>query len=625
MQLGTFDLVSLVAILLLNLVVGLALSRRAGRGQEEYYLAGRSLPWWLLGTSMVATTFALDTPLTITEFIVSAGLYQNWIWISLALSHLFVAFFLASCWRRSGALTDVELCELRYEGEGAAALRAIKGTVFALGLNCISLATVFFAVEQICKGFGYADETIAGLPLAEVILVGGLLLTVIYSASAGLWGVVTTDAFQFILALGGAVLVAWLALGHPQVGGLDGLRRGLEEVTATRAVDRELEAALAPLQAAAAMSNQAGATPRGDPLSLVPRGFGEAEGARVSVGGAGVDDAGLTLLVFFFVMWWAWKFSDGGGVLIQRMLAAKDERHALLGTLWFCVGHYVIRWWPWALAALASVIVFRDSGAPASAAYPKLVAEVVPLGLRGFVLAYFIAAFMSTVDTHIQLASSYLVNDVYKRFLRPEAPQRHYVRVGRLTTVAVLILAYLTSQVYSSFKEAYLFILNLVAGAGVVFLLRWFWWRINAWSEITALAASLIIAGSLFLYNLYAAPPDRVPIWAITLINVFGSGALWLTVTFLTAPTSAKRLADFYGRSRPWGFWGPVRGGEETRPWGRAMACWLLSSASIFASLFGIRALVLGDVALGLAILSLAAAAAAWVWKQIPSLLEVEA
>lgn len=622
LELNAMDIGTVLGILILNLVVGLAFAKRAGRNTEDFYLAGRSLPWWLLGTSMVATTFALDTPLVITEYIIDHGLFENWLWISLAVSHLFVALLLSALWRRSGATTDIELCTLRYHGRAANMLRGFKGVFFAIGLNCISLGTVFFAVDRVCRGFGLADVTLGGVELPVVVLVGGLLLTMIYSASAGLWGVVTTDMFQFVLALGGAVLVAWCALGDARIGGIEGLRAGLDQIRIDRAIDRE---ALDITAGPDALLGLAPPEVRPDPVSLVPAGVGDAAAgkARISLLGLDFDDRGMTLLVFLGVMWWAWKFSDGGGILIQRMLAARDERHATLGALWFCLGHYVLRWWPWALAAFAALLLFRDAGPDlvAGEAYARLVVEVVPPGLRGFILAFFLAAFMSTVDTHIQLGSSYIVNDVYRPFVHSDASERHYVWVGRAATVVLIAGAFIVSRVSGSFRQIYLFILNLVAGAGVVFLLRWFWWRVNAWSEITALASSLLIAGGLSLWNSVAPPGERVPGWEITLLNVFGSLLLWVPVTFLTRPTDRDHLRSFYARTRPWGFWGAVRNPGESGPGlpKRELAAWLGSVAAIFTSLFAIRALVLGDTAYGLSLLVPAMAVGAAVVATVPA------
>ncbi len=390
LELNVADYATVAGYLVFTLLVGAWFSQRAGRSEEDFFLSGRSLPWWLLGTSMVATTFALDTPLLIAEIIVSGGLFGNWIWLSLAISHLFVTFFLAGRWRRAEVVTDAELCEVRYDGRTAVALRAIKGLFFAFVLNGITLGGVFFAIKQICYAFGLDAPPVDGVAEAwlssgNIVLYTCLALALLYSMAGGFWGVVVTDLFQFVLAIGGAVLVAWYALNHhdpttgaPTVGGLSGLADRL------------------------AARVEAGET---DALSFVP-----------------TPEQVPTLLVFVFVMWWAWKYADGGGVLIQRMSAAKNERHARLGALWFCVGHYVIRWWPWAIAGLCALFILpADPTIPASQAYPRLIAEVVPIGLRGLILAYFAAAFMSTVDTHLNLGSAYLVNDLYRRFLVRDA------------------------------------------------------------------------------------------------------------------------------------------------------------------------------------------------------------
>jgi solute:Na+ symporter, SSS family len=623
MTLGLIDIIVLISILIINVVVGVAWSKKASQGTEDFYLAGRSLPWWLVGTSMVATTFALDTPLVIAEYIINAGLYENWLWISLALSHVFVTFLLTSYWRRSGAMTDVELCEMRYSGKPAAFLRGFKSLFGALVLNCIVLSIVFLAVRKICAGFGYADSTYLGFDVANLLLVGGLLVTLAYSASAGLWGVVTTDAFQFVLALSGAILVAWLGLSHEKVGGFEGLRQKLGDISASRTVDRQLSQYLAPIREETGLLTLE--TAKDSPLSLVPKGIGRAMAGktRIEVGGFSFDDGGLLLIVFFTIMWWAWKNSDGGGVLIQRMLAARDEEHAVKGMLWFCFCHYVLRWWPWAIAGLTALVIFDGQNLDGSEAYARLVSEVVPLGLRGFVLAYFLAAFMSTVDTHLQLASTYVVNDFYKRFFVKEASSRHYVNVGRLTTVLVLALAFVGSQFWDNFKQVYVFIVNLVAGAGVVFLLRWFWWRINAWTEISALGASLLFGGGLFLSNKLGL--TSLPLWMVTVINVTASSVVWLTVTFLTKTTDAEHLSKFFRLVRPIGFWQPVARSNSDLPKiafpKKAIVCWLLTVAAIYSSLYSVRGMLIGDWLTGALMIGVTVPVIVWVLRQIPQLI----
>jgi solute:Na+ symporter, SSS family len=624
MALGALDIIVLISILILNVLVGIAWSKKASKSTDDFYLAGRSLPWWLVGTSMVATTFALDTPLVIAEYIINAGLFQNWLWISLALSHVFVTFMLASFWRRSGAMTDVELCELRYSGKAAAFLRGFKSLFSAIVLNTFVLSVVFLAVRMICRGFGYEDTQLMGWALSDVLLVGGLMLTLAYSATAGLWGVVTTDAFQFALALGGAVLVAYLGLSHEKVGGFEGLRVKLADISIEREIDRDLIEFFEPVR------QQTGASQiesvRESPLSLMPNGIGRAGSgqSRVEVGAYSFDDSGLLLIVFFTIFWWAWKNSDGGGVLIQRILAAKNEEHAVKGMLWFCFCHYVLRWWPWAIAGLTALVIFDGQSLNGSEAYARLVSEVVPLGLRGFILAYFLAAFMSTVDTHLQLAGSYVVNDFYKRFIKPEASSKHYINVGRIATVIILVLAFIGSKYWDNFKQVYVFLMNLVAGAGLVFLLRWFWWRINAWTEITALASSLIFAGGLFISNIMGW--TAIPSWAVTVINVTGSTIIWLLATYLTRPTDEKVLEKFYRDVRPLGFWKVVANKNEDlqlSPFpSRAIICWLLIVLSIYSSLYAIRGFLAGDWGPSTVIIVVIIPVTWWVLRQISTILK---
>jgi len=412
------DWVIVAGYLVLTLALGIFFARRAGRSTTEFFLSGRSLPWWLAGTSMVATSFASDTPLVVTGWVRRSGISFNWIWWSFAIGGMFSVFLLSRLWRRAEVITDVELTELRYSGKSAAALRAFRGAYMGVIVNCITLAWVIVAMVKLAG-------TLAPLPPAWVKGIGGVLepiglgwvdpqkflavavcivLTAVYSVLSGLWGVVVTDLFQFVLAMGGAILLCVLAVRG--VGGPAELARGAAESSALG--ERLLEF-----------------------FPRLPE-KGHWFGTQFWSGPF------LAFCVFLSMQWWANKNADGGGVVVQRMLSARDERHALLGTLWFNIANYALRPWPWILVALASVIVFPD--VDGESAYPAMMKRFLPAGLMGVMVASFLGAFMSTIDTHLNLSSAYIVNDVYRRFVRKHAPERHYVLVSRIASVGFVIL-----------------------------------------------------------------------------------------------------------------------------------------------------------------------------------------
>ncbi|MBN2172354.1 MAG: Na+:solute symporter [Candidatus Krumholzibacteriota bacterium] len=546
MTIHPLDALVILAYLGLMLILGLALSRRAGSSTQEFFLSGRRLPWFVAGTSMAATTFASDTPLVVTELVRRQGIGGNWIWVNFAISHVVTTFLLARLWRRSGVTTDVELCELRYSGRGAASLRAFKGLFYALVTNVVVLGWVILGMTAIAGIFGVPKL---------VTLAACIVLASLYASLAGLWGVVLTDLLQLAVALAGAVILAVKVLAAE--GGLAGLRLRLPALTDAAG---EPAARLAPLA-----------------------GFDWAS--------PGFRGAFMGFAVAILVQWWSWKYSDGGGVLIQRMNSSRSERDSLLATLWFAVVTYVIRPWPWYLVALVSLWVLPDM-ADHKAVYPAMMARYLGPGLLGLVLASMLAAFMSTIDTHMNLASSYFVHDVYRRFLRRDADERHYVAAARWSGIGIVLLGSLVAWRSESISDLFTFLLQLVAGAGAVFLLRWFWWRINAWSEISAMLASLLVASLLNLANEGQWFAHRFATWEIFLWNVGLSGAVWLAVAFLAPPTDEANLRGFVARTRPLGLW-PARFWPEGRrrplgaSAGRTWANILAGVALIYGLLFG--------------------------------------
>ncbi len=553
------DWAVIVAYLVFALAVGVVFTRRAGKSVNEFFISGRTLPWWLAGTSMVATSFASDTPLVITGWVRTKGIHFNWLWWSFAIGGMFSVFLLARLWRRAETVTDVELTELRYGGRSAAVLRGFRAVYMALPVNCITMAWVTVAMVKLM-------DVLLGIP--PLWSIGAcIVLTTVYAALSGFWGVVVTDLVQFVLAMVGSIGLCVFA-----VRGAGGLAALKAEAVSRSDLGREI------------VSFYPMPPPGASPLS------GEFWSGPVFAFG-----------VFMLVQWWANKNADGGGVVVQRMLAARDERQSLLATLWFNVANYALRPWPWILVALASVVLVPEpSQGDAERAYPDMMLAYVPPGLLGVMVASFLGAFMSTIDTHLNLSSAYLVNDVYRRFVRPEATERHYVRVSRLASVAVMLVASGIALASGSISAMFQFLLAFTSGIGLVYILRWFWWRVNAYSEIAAMAASGGIASAFYVFRLAGpevfGPAAELSGQAILVLTVLVSTALWVAVTYLTPPVSMEKLVAFYRKVRPYGVWGPVAraaGVEPPRDFGRLVLAWIAGTVMVLGATLGIGKLLL--------------------------------
>lgn len=512
-HLQTIDWVIIGGYLAIALGVGLLFSRRAGQSTREYFISGRSLPWWIAGTSMVATSFASDTPLLICGWVRRHGLWYNWIWWCFAVSHLLAVFYFARLWRRAGVTTDVELAEIRYSGRSARVLRGVKGVYYAAFFNTIAMTWVLLGMSKILK------VTLGVEKWEAVALCAGV--AVVYAALSGFWGVVVTDLLQFLIAMVGSIALACIAVSR-----MGGLGEVISRV-------REMEGGAAK-------------------LSLLP-------GAGSEAGGGFFGTPIFFVAILLSVQWWSWSNSDGGGVLIQRMSACKDERHSVLATIWFCVAHYALRPWPWILVAVVSLIALPDLADPEQA-YPRMMVEFLPPGLFGLMIASLLGAFMSTIDSQVNLASAYFVNDVYRRFLVRRRSEGHYVLAARGATVLLMVVAGVLAWKTPSISSLFTLILALASGLGAVLILRWFWWRVSAWSEISAMVTSVVVAGSIYLL----APPGsswREPGVAhgkVIAVTVAVTLVVWLLVTFLTRPVPMGTLVAFYRKVRPPGFWGPV-------------------------------------------------------------------
>ncbi len=538
--------------------IGLAYTRKASRSLEDYFVSGRSLPWWLAGTSMVATTFAADTPLAVSGFVAKYGVAGNWLWWNGAFSSVLTVFFFSRLWRRAGVLTDVEFAELRYGGRPAALLRGFRALYLAIPINLIIMGWVTRAMVTILQ------VTLDVNPWSAAILLFGV--TALYSVFSGLWGVVVTDVFQFVVAMGGTIILAVLAVDS--IGGLDVLR-----------------------DKAAAHFGSADAA-----FGVLPP----------------LDQGWLplsTLLIFLAVQWWAaWypgQEPGGGGYVVQRILSAKDERHGLLATLWFTIAHYALRPWPWIIVGFVGLIRYPGLANPEEG-YVRVMVDVLPSPLKGLLLAAFAAAYMSTISTHLNWGASYLVNDVYLRFLKPQASRRAQVIASRVATGMLMVCALIVMSFLSTVEEGWKVLIGLGAGTGLVFILRWYWWRVNAWSEISAMVASFVTSITLARFGFDLSDLSR-PTYAQTmLITVLVTTVVWLGVTFATAPESAETLDRFYRRVRPGGAgWRHVSRrlglGDDPIPGGiLSWVNWIAGLATVYCAVVSLGDLLVGSKLRGL-------------------------
>ncbi len=557
MQLGTLDWVIVAVSLVLSFAPAVWLARRAGSSTTEFFTSGRAAPWWLIGVSMVATTFSTDTPNLVTNLVREGGVASNWAWWAFLLTGMTTVFFYARLWRRIGVLTDLEFYELRYSGAAATWVRGFRAVYLGVVFNVVIMASVNLAAAKIAN-------VLLGWPIVQTLVVCGVI-NVAFAATSGLWGVLVTDFIQFGIAMGGSVAAAVYALRHPAVGGLDGLFSRLDAKTLAFVPD---------------LSDWTVALP----IFIVP------------------------LTVQWWSTWYPGSEPGGGSYVAQRMLAARTERDALAGTLLFNVANYALRPWPWIIVALASMLVFPEI-ADIRRALPHVDPALVghdmaysamltflPPGILGVMVAGLLAAYVSTISTHLNWGTSYLVHDLYRRFLRPDADERHYVAAGRLVTAALMVAAALLTLVLESASGAFNLLLSIGAGTGLLYLLRWFWWRINAWSEIAAMASSFVLAVALVLVARRGTViPSHVSLVATVVITT----AVWLAATWLTPPTDPAVLRRFYTLARPAGpGWAHVRREcGDLAPSGDLAAAfvgWAASCAFVYGALFGAGFLLMG-------------------------------
>lgn len=558
MALTTFDWVIVLVTLVIAFVPAAAYARRGGSSTSEFFTSGRAAPWWLIGASMVATTFSTDTPNLVTNLVREGSIANNWVWWAFLLTGMTTVFFYARLWRRLGILTDLEFYELRYSGRAASWVRGFRAIYLGLLFNIVIMAAVNLAAAKIAN-------VLLGWPVERTLVVC-TVMSILFAATAGLWGVLVSDMLQFGIAMVGSVATAVYALGRPEVGGLGGL---VERIDPAR-------------------------------LSFLPDFSDWSSALAIFV---------IPLTVQWWSTWYPGSEPGGGSYIAQRMLAARSERDAMAGTLFFNIAHYALRPWPWILVALCSLLVFPDLASIARSfphvdsallghdmAYPAML-TFLPAGLLGLAVAGLTAAYISTISTHLNWGTSYLVHDFYRRFMKPGASEAHYVWAGRLVTVVLMILAAFFTLTLETAREVFDLLLAIGAGTGLLYLLRWFWWRINAWSEIVAMATSFLLALALFLAR---RAGYELPAHHALLLTIAITTAAWLAATWFGPPTDRRTLISFYKLARPAGpGWREIRSeagnlppGDELRS---AFVGTLAGCVLVYGALFGSGHLLIGN------------------------------
>jgi solute:Na+ symporter, SSS family len=614
MALNATDWIVISAYLLLNLLISMYYRRRSAGSTEEFFVSGRNVSWWLAGTSMVATTFAADTPLLVAGLVAKNGISGNWLWWSQCLCGMMTVFFFARYWRRTEILTDVEFVELRYEGKPAAFLRGFRALYLGALMNCLILGWVIKAMISIITvllgdviaqgrvlhaaiGTHKLFEYMLGTPDHTALLICIFLLvpfTGLYTFIGGLWGVLVTDLFQFALKMGMIVVLAWIAV--VKTGGMTILKIQLSHVdTAARASGHTTGSILSFFP-----SFHVGWTT--DAIWTLPV---------------------ITFVLFLAVQWWASWYPGaepgGGGYVAQRMFSAKDEKNSLGATLWFNIAHYAIRSWPWIVTGLVAVAVYSPHGglrpsaefaADPEKGYVMVLRDFLPPSLRGLMIAAFLAAFMSTVGTQLNWGTSYLLNDLYRRFFVRHASERHYVVVSKLFIVFLVILSGYTATIITSIQSGWQLLLGIGAGTGGVLLLRWYWWRINAWSEISSMIAAFVV--SLSLREVQFSGNSSVVFAKTALITAGTTTIVWIVTTLVTRPVSEEKLLRFYRRVRP-----TIHGWKHiaalapeiqpVRDLGANTLDWIMGCAMVYCSLFSIGELILQEWLAGVLLMAGAA------------------
>ncbi len=596
MLLAPIDWAIIGAYLLFSLLIGVWVMRQAGKNSTEFFAAGKNMPWWLLGISMVATTFSTDTPNLVSNIVRTDGVSGNWVWWAFLLTGMLTVFIYANLWKRSGVLTDVEFYELRYSGKMAAFLRGFRAIYLGFLFNVIVMATVSLAAIKI-------SGVLMGLTPVETVVIAGVV-TVIYSSLGGLRGVLLTDFFQFFLAIGGSLIAAYVALDHPEVGGLSGLLEHKDVITQ---------------------------------LNIIPDFSDPSQAIGIFI---------IPLVIQWWSVYYPGAEPGGGGYIAQRMFAAKDENNSIAAVFFFNAAHYALRPWPWIIVGLCSIIVFPDIASMKEAfpdaasvagddmGYPAML-TFIPTGWLGLVVASLTAAYMSTISTHLNWGSSYLVNDFYKRFVRPESSEKELVMVGRISTVVLMIVAGILALLLKDALDSFQIILQIGAGTGLLFILRWFWWRINAGSEIAAMFISFAVAMYFQFAHAHTGLPELTS-WQELIVVIVITTIGWLAVTFLTRPTNKKTLVSFCEIARPGGpGWRKVidqakAEGTGVKPledeaWRvpQGMLCMVLGVIAVYGALFATGYWIYGQWTLASVITVVSIVASALLYKAWRTLIEI--
>jgi SSS family solute:Na+ symporter len=570
------------AIVLVSIVISYLpavwLARRAGSSTAEFFTSGRAAPWWLIGVSMVATTFSTDTPNLVTNLVREGGVSGNWVWWSMLLTGMTTVFFYARLWRRLGVLTDLEFYELRYSGKPAVLVRGFRAIYLGFFFNVVIMAAVNLAAAKIAN-------VLLGWPMSRTLVTCGVI-NILFAATSGLWGVLVTDFIQFGIAMTGSVAAAVYAVRRPEVGGLSGLFEKIDPQALRMLPDfSDWSVAL--------------------PVFIVP------------------------IAVQWWSTWYPGAEPGGGSYIAQRMLAARTERDALSGTLLFNVAHYALRPWPWMIVALSSMIVFphvSDISRALPQVDPRLLGEdmaysamltFLPAGVLGVMVAGLLAAYVSTISTHLNWGTSYIVHDFYRRFIRVGRDERHYVFAGRLVTASLMVAAGGFTFLLDTARDNFNLLLSVGAGTGLLYLLRWFWWRINAWSEIAAMASSFVLAAGLFVAERRGV---RIASHVTLLATIVVTTIVWLAATWLTAPTDRGVLMTFYQKVRPAGpGWAAIRrecnGLPSSDNLSLAFGGWLAGCVFVYSALFGTGHILLGhQAAAAISLIAFAASGGALLW-----------
>ncbi len=547
-MLALVDWLIILAYVVLTVIIGLSYKNKSSKSLTDYFLSGRQMPWVVAGLSMVATTFAADTPLAVTELVGKAGISGNWLWWNFLIGGMLTTLFFAHLWRRSGVLTEVELLDIRYSGKVATFLRGFKAIYLGLFMNGLIIAWVNLALMSIIEVFfGLHGQTLM------IIMISAMLVAVLYSTLSGLWGVAVTDVVQFVIAMTGSIVLAVLVINSDKIGGIEGLKAQL---------------------------------PQGA-LSFFPRIGGESTGEVLTI------SLGAFLAYGLFQWWASWypgAEPGGGGYIAQRMMSTKNERHSVFATLLFQITHYTLRPWPWILVGLAALVLYPGLDQEHfRLAYVYAMRDFLPAGLKGLLLVAFLAAYMSTISTQLNFGASVLTNDFYLLLTKKKLPPRQQVNVARIITLVLVLVSIYFTTIINTISGVWSFIIECGAGLGMVLILRWYWWRVSAWSELAAMVTPFIVyAVGRFALGWVFPKTYFLTIGVTTVV--------WILTTFLTPPTDRQKLLEFYRRVRPGGWWAPIAkeaGLEVKGPGWQLFVAWMSAVVMGYSTLFWIGSLIL--------------------------------